>query len=94
MLERGLFKRFKESLCQLVQHQEKVPDVPTTLASLSVEAIQESSEILIFADINGRISQFVCNGSPIALNGCRFMSWNRYSRKLVMNFIGGALKST
>ena len=38
---------------------ERIPLRP--LGFVSVKAIQESSEIFIFADINGRISQFVCN---------------------------------
>ena len=55
---------FKRTLCQLVQHQGEVPggDTPLTLGSVSVEAVQEMSEILIFADINGGISQLVSNG--------------------------------
>ena len=57
------FKRFKGSLCELWKHQGKVPggDAPPTLESVSVEAIQETSEIIIFAVINGGISQFVCS---------------------------------
>ena len=64
MLQRGLFKGFKGSLFQLVQHLGKVPrgDAPLTLGSASVETIQETSEILIFADIDGGVAQFVCNG--------------------------------
>ena len=48
MLQRGLLKGFKWSLCQLVQHQGEVPggDAPLTLGSVSVEAIQETNEIL------------------------------------------------
>ena len=44
--------------------QGKVPggDALPTLWSVSVEAIQETSEIQIFADINGQITQFVSNG--------------------------------
>ena len=55
MLQRGLFKGFKGSLCQLVQHQGKVPggDAPLTVRSIYVETIQETSEIFIFADIYG-----------------------------------------
>ena len=55
MLQKGLLKGFKLSLCQLVQHQGRVPrgDAPQTLRSVSVEAIQETSEIFIFADIDG-----------------------------------------
>ena len=33
-----------------------------------METIQETSEILIFADINGGIAQFVSNGGSVALN--------------------------
>ena len=52
---------FKGRLCKLVQHQGKVPrgDAPLTLGSVSVETIQEMSAIVIVADINGQISQFV-----------------------------------
>ena len=54
-----------------MQHQGKVPrgDDPLTLGFVSVETIQETSEILIFADIDGRVSQFVCNGGSVAING-------------------------
>ena len=47
-----------------VYHKGKVlgGDAPPTFRSVSMEAIQEISEVLIFAGINGRISQFVCNG--------------------------------
>ena len=57
MLQRGLFRGFKWSLCQLVQHQGEVPrgDARPTFGSVSVETFQETSEILIFADVNGRI---------------------------------------
>ena len=42
---------------QLVQHQGEVPvvDNPSIFGSVSVETIKKTSEILIFADINGRI---------------------------------------
>ena len=33
-----------------------------------METIQETSEILIFADINGGIAQFVSNGGSVAIN--------------------------
>ena len=57
LLQGGLFKRFKVSLCQLVQHQGEVPggDASPNLRSVSVETIQETNEILIFTDINGGI---------------------------------------
>ena len=46
-----------------MQHQREVPggDAPPALGSVSNETIQETSEILIFADINGDITQFVSN---------------------------------
>ena len=58
MLQRGIFKGFKRSLCQLVHHQGEVRGgyAPPTLRSVSVEIIQETSEILIFADIDRRIN--------------------------------------
>ena len=57
MLQRGLFKGFKKSLCQLVQHQREVPGgMPLRLLGLSLEAIQDTSEIFIFAVINGGVA--------------------------------------
>ena len=55
MLQRGLFNWFKRSLCQLVQDQGEVPegDFPPAFGSVSVETIKETSEIFIFADVNG-----------------------------------------
>ena len=55
--------RVQGSLGQLVQNLGKVPagDAPPTLGSVSVETIQETGEILIFADINGEVSQLVSN---------------------------------
>ena len=55
MLQGGLFNWFKWSLCQLVQDQGEVPrgDSPPTFGSVSVETIQETSEIFILGDING-----------------------------------------
>ena len=57
MFQGGLFYWFKWSLCQLVQHQGEITggNAPPSFGSVSVETIQETSEILIFADINGRI---------------------------------------
>ena len=54
-----------------MKHQGKVPrrDAPPTLVSVSLETIQEMSEIFIFADTDGRISQFVCNGRSVSING-------------------------
>ena len=64
MLQRGLFNWFKWNLCQLVQHQEEVPggNFPSSFGSVSVETIQEMSEIFIFAYVNGSVSQFISNG--------------------------------
>ena len=47
-----------------MKYQGKVPfgDALLTMGSASEEAIQEKSQILIFADINGGISQVVCKG--------------------------------
>ena len=64
MFQGGLFKGFKGSLYELVKHQGKVPggDAPPALGSVSMETVQETSEIFILADINGGIAQFVSNG--------------------------------
>ena len=50
-----------------MQHQREVPggDAPPALGSLSMETIQETSEILIFADINGDIAHFIALIHPI-----------------------------
>ena len=55
MLLKSLFNGFKWSLCQLVEHQGQVPggEPLLTFGSVSVEIIQETSEILIIADIYG-----------------------------------------
>ena len=55
MLQRRLFKWFKWSPRQLVQHQGEVPggDSPLSFGSVSMEIVQETSEIFILADING-----------------------------------------
>ena len=71
-------------------------DVPSTLRSVSVEAIVEMSEILTFDDIDGQISQFVRHGLAVVINSTwfNFLSWNRYSRMSAMDLIWGTLKST
>ena len=55
MLQRGLFNWFKRSLCQLVQDQGEVPggDFPPAFGSVSVETIQETSEIFILLKLTG-----------------------------------------
>ena len=47
-----------------MQNQVKVPggDSPLSFGSVSVESIQEMSEIFVLADINGLISQLISNG--------------------------------
>ena len=71
MLQRCLPKGFKWSLCQLVQYQGKVPggNSSPSFGSISVETIQETSEIIIFADTDCRIPQLISNGRPVAING-------------------------
>ena len=70
MFQGGLFQGIKGSLCELMYNQWKVPggDAPPALRSVSMETIQETSEVLIFADINGGIAQFVSNGGSVAIN--------------------------
>ena len=48
------------SLCSTRERFQK--GMPLRPLGLSVETMQKMGEILIFAAINGRISQFVCNG--------------------------------
>ena len=54
-----------------MQDQGKVPGgyTPPALGPVSMETIQETGEILIFADINGRVAQLVSNGWSVPING-------------------------
>ena len=47
-----------------MKYQRKVlgGDAPPALGSVSMETVQETSEIFILADINGGIAQFVSSG--------------------------------
>ena len=47
--------------------------------------------LLKLSNINGRISLL---SAMADLLGCSFLSWNRYSRKSAIEFIGGGLKFT
>ena len=55
MLQRGLLDWFKRSLIQLVQDQGEVPGgyAPPAFGSVSVETVQEMSEIFVLADVEG-----------------------------------------
>ena len=56
MRQGALFNGFRGSLCKFVKHQGKVPgDISPTIGSVPVVAIQETSEILILVNINGKI---------------------------------------
>ena len=57
--------------CQLVQKPERGSrrGFPSGLGSVSVETIQETSEIFLLTDIDGRISQSISNGWPVTING-------------------------
>ena len=54
-----------------MQDQGEVPgwDSPPAFGSVSVETVQETSEISIFADINRRVPQFISNGLSVTING-------------------------
>ena len=56
-----------------MQDQGQVPGryTPPALGSDPMETIQETGEILIFADINGGVAQLVSNGSSVPINGTR-----------------------
>ena len=58
------FNWFKMNLVSWCKNQEEVPggDSPPAFGSVSVETIQETSEILILTDIDGQISQTISNG--------------------------------
>ena len=64
MLQGGLFNWFKMNLVSWCENQGEVPggDSPPAFGSVSVETIQETSEIFILTDIDGQISQSISNG--------------------------------
>ena len=64
MLQGGLFNWFKMNLVSWCKNQGEVPGggSPLAFGSVSVETIQEASEIFILTDIDGRISQSIRNG--------------------------------
>ena len=55
---------FKMNLVNWCKNQGEVPggDSPPAFGSVSVEAIQETSEIFILTNIDGQISQTISNG--------------------------------
>ena len=69
VLQGGLLNWFKWGLSQLVQDQGEVPgeDTLPAFGSVSMETIQETSEIFVLAE--GCISQFISNGGPVTING-------------------------
>ena len=64
MLQGGLFNWFKMTLVSWCKNQGEVPggDSLPVFGSVSVETIQETSEIFILTDLDGRISQSISNG--------------------------------
>ena len=58
------FNWFKINLVSWCKNQEEAPggDSPMAFGSVSVEAIQEMSEIFILTDIDGQIFQTISNG--------------------------------
>ena len=64
MLQGGLFNWFKMTLVSWCKNQGEVPggDSLPAFGSVSVETIQETSEIFILTDLDGRISQSISNG--------------------------------
>ena len=65
------FNWLKMNLVTWCKNQEEVPggDSPPAFGSVSVEAIQEKSEIFILTDIDGQIFQTISNGWPVTING-------------------------
>ena len=58
------FNWFKMNLVSWCKNQEEVPggDSPPAFGSVSVETIQETSQIFILTDIDGQISHMISNG--------------------------------
>ena len=73
--------------------RERIPLWPL---GLSLETIQETSEIFVLADINGWVSQFISNGWSVTINGARLqLPVLKKVHKEVSNRLNrGALKST
>ena len=71
MLQGGLFNWLKMNLVSWCKNQRGVPggDSPPAFGSVSVETIQETSEIFILTDIDGRMSQSISNGCSVTING-------------------------
>ena len=63
MLQGDLFNWFKMTLVSWCKNQGEVPggDSLPAFGSVSVEIIQETNEIFILTDIDGRISQSISN---------------------------------
>ena len=64
MLQGGLFNWCKMTFVSWCKNQGEVPggNSPPGFGSVSVETIQETSEIFILTDIDWQISQFISNG--------------------------------
>ena len=59
------------NLVNWCKNQGEVPGggSPPAFVSVSVEAIQETSEIFILTNIDGQIFQTISNGWPVTING-------------------------
>ena len=59
------------NLVNWCKNQGEVPGggSPPAFGSVSVEAIQETSEIFILTNIDGQIFQTISNGRPVTING-------------------------
>ena len=80
------------ALFSLCKNQSEVPRgyAPPAFGSVSVETIQETSEIFVLADVEGGISQFISNGWTVTINGAGLYLpvLIRYIRKSVTDFTG------
>ena len=65
------FNWFKKNLVSWCKNQGEVPGggSPPAFGSVSVEVIQETSEIFILTNIDGQILQTISNGWPVTING-------------------------
>ena len=74
VLQRHLHERFKGWHCQLMKDQGELTRRDTSVPFRPVP-VEESVEIFIFADINGRVPYFISNGRPVPIygNGMQFL---------------------
>ena len=93
VLQRGLFERLKRSLGQLIKDQRKIPSrfTPASFGAIPMEIIKEAVEIFIPTNVNGKVSQLICNDCSIAIYcaGLQFLLLKKVQEEIRNLFYGG-----